>query len=88
MSPQQFEEMIIVGRALLSQIPGVLEVSFGKKALENRTIHIKDYDAAIYVRWENVETGEVYGPHVLHQTLLKLYAPLLSDMKVIDFYSD
>ena len=57
-TPQQVEEMITVGKALLSKIPGVLEVSFGKRAREDRPVHIKDYDLAIYVRWENNETGK------------------------------
>jgi hypothetical protein len=46
-TPEQVGEMIIVGKALLTKIPGVLEVSFGKKAREDRPTHIKDYDLAI-----------------------------------------
>ncbi len=87
-TPQQVEEMITVSKALLSKIPGVLEVSIGKKALDNRAIHIKDYDVAGIVKWENLETGKVYGPHILHQTLLKLYKPLWAGVKVIDFYGN
>ena len=85
---KQIEEMTIVGKALLSKSPGVLEVSFGKKAREDRPVHIKDYDLGIYVKWENNETGNVYGPHILHQTLLKLYGPLFSGMRIIDFYGN
>jgi hypothetical protein len=87
-TPQQVEEMITVSKALLSKIPGVLEVSIGKKALDNRAIHIKDYDVAGIVKWENLETGKVYGPHILHQTLLKLYKPIWAGVKVIDFYNN
>jgi hypothetical protein len=87
-TPQQIEEMIIVGKALLSKIPGVLEVSFGKKAREDRPVHIKDYDVAIYVKWEKNETGNVYGPHVLHQTLLKLYGPMFTRLRIIDFFGN
>ena len=87
-TPKQVEEMITVGKALLSKIPGVLEVSFGKKAREDRPIHIKDYDLAIYVKWENNETGNIYGPHILHQTLLKLYGPLVAGWRIIDFYGN
>jgi len=87
-TPNQVEEMITVGKALLSKIPGVLEVSFGKKAREDRPVHIKDYDLAIYVKWENNETGNVYLPHILHQTLLKLYGPLFTRMRIIDFYGN
>ena len=87
-TPEQVEEMVTVGKALISQIPGVLEVSFGKKALENRDVHIKDYDVALCVKWEKIETGKVYGPHILHQSFLKLYGPLVGGMKIIDFYGN
>ena len=87
-TPEQVEEMITVCKALLSQIPGVLEVSIGKKAREDRPIHIKDYDVGLYVKWEKLETGNVYGPHILHQSFLKLYKPLLAGVKVIDFYGN
>lgn len=85
---EQVEEMITVGKALLSQIPGVLEVSFGKKALDDRPIHVKDYDLGLYVKWETLECGKVYGPHILHQTLLKLYKARWEGLKIIDFYGD
>jgi hypothetical protein len=87
-TPKQVEEMIIVGKALLSKIPGVLEVSFGKKAREDRPVHIKDYDLAIHVKWENNETGNVYLPHILHQTFAKLYGPLFAGLRIIDFYGN
>ena len=87
-TPEQVEEMITVGKALLSQIPGVLEVSFGKKALDNRDIHIKDYDVGLHVKWENIETGKVYGPHIMHKSFLKLYMPLIAGFKIIDFYGN
>lgn len=87
-TPEQVEEMFTVGKALISQIPGVLEVSFGKKALENRDVHIKDYDVVLCVKWEKIETGKVYGPHILHQSFLKLYGPLVGGMKIIDFYGN
>ena len=87
-TPERVEELIAVGEALLSQIPGVLEVSINKKAREDRDVHIKDYDVALYVKWENNETGNVYAPHMLHQTFLKLYKPLFAGLKVIDFYGN
>jgi hypothetical protein len=51
-------------------------------------VHIKDYDVALYVKWENNETGNVYAPHMLHQTFVKLYKPLFAGLKVIDFYGN
>lgn len=87
-TPEQVEEMFTVGKALISQIPGVLEVSLGNKALENRPVHIKDYDVVLCVKWENIETGKVYGPHILHKSFLKLYKPLIGGLKIIDFYGN
>ena len=87
-TPEQVEEMITVGKALLSQIPGIMEASFGKKAREDRPIHIKDYDVGLYVKWKSIETGKVYGPHMLHQTLLKLYKSHWAGVRVIDFYGN
>jgi hypothetical protein len=87
-TPEQVEECITVGKALLSQIPGVLEVTLGKKAQDHRKIHVKDYDLGLYVKWENIETGKVYGPHILHQTLIKLFKPQWAGVRVIDFYGD
>ncbi len=87
-TPEQVEEFITVGEALISQIPGVLEVSINKKARDDKDFHIKDYDVGLYVKWENIETGKVYMPHILHQTFLKLYGPLVAGMKVIDFYGN
>jgi hypothetical protein len=87
-TPKQVEEMITVGKALFSKIPGVLEVSFDKKAREDQAIHIKDYDVALYVKWETNETGNVYNPHLLHQTWIKLYKDLWAGVRIIDFYGN
>lgn len=87
-TPKQVEELITVGEALISHIPGVLEVSINKKARDDLDIHIKDYDLVLYVKWENIETGKVYGPHILHQSFLKLYGPLVASLKIIDAYGN
>jgi hypothetical protein len=87
-TPEQIEECIIVTQALISKIPGVLEVSINKKAIDDRDIHIKDYDVGLFVKWENLETGKVYGPHILHKTWYKLHKPLIESIKVIDFYGN
>jgi hypothetical protein len=85
---EQVEELIIVTQALISNIPGVLEVSINKKAIDDRDIHIKDYDVGLCVKWENIETGKGYGPHILHQTWYKLHKPMIQGIKVIDFYGN
>ena len=87
-TPKQVEEFITVGEALISQIPGVLEVSIGKKAREDQAFHIKDYDVVLYVKWESLETGKVYGPHILHKSFGKLFKPLIAGFKVIDAYGN
>ena len=87
-TPEQVEDCIIVTQALLSKIPGVLEVSLNKKALDNRDIHIKDYDVAACIKWENIDTGKVYGPHILHKTWYKLHKDMIQSIKVIDFYGN
>jgi hypothetical protein len=87
-TPEQIEDCITVSKALISNIPGVLEVSINKKALDNREIHIKDYDLGVVVKWENIETGKVYGPHILHQTWYKLHKPLIESIKLMDFYGN
>lgn len=87
-TPEQITEFITVAEALLSQIPGVQEVSINKKARDDRPIHIKDYDVGVYVRLENNEAGNIYGPHPLHQTVLKLYKSQWTGVKVIDFYGN
>ena len=87
-TPKQVEDLITVGEALISQIPGVLEVSINKKARDDRDIHIKDYDVVLYVKWESLETGKVYGPHILHQSWVKLFKPLFAGVRVIDFYGN
>ena len=77
---------------VVSTCPRVMATHSGvsplERAQEDRDIHIKDYDVGLYVKWENIETSKVYGPHILHQTCLKLYSPIWTSLKVIDFYGD
>ena len=60
-TPEQVKEMFTVGKALIYQIPGILEVSFGQKALENRDAPIKDYDVGLCVKWEKLEMTKSMG---------------------------
>ena len=87
-TPEQVEALITVSQALISKIPGVLEVGMNKKAIDDRDIHIKDYDIGVCVKWENIETGKVYGPHILHKTWYKLHKDLFESIRVIDFYGN
>ena len=87
-TPEQIEEFIIVSQALISNIPGVLEASINKKAIDYRDIHIKDYDMAACVKWESIDTAKVYGPHILHQTWYKLHKHMFESIRVIDFFGN
>ncbi|WP_428634594.1 Dabb family protein [Sedimenticola sp.] len=85
---KQIAEMKTVCEALLNDIPGVIEVSLGKKARDNREVHIKDYDVALHVTWQANAVGDTYATHILHLSFLKLYKPLFAGIKVIDFYGN
>ncbi|MGB2924313.1 MAG: Dabb family protein, partial [Limnothrix sp.] len=51
------------GVALLSEIPGVLEVDLGLKARQDREIHIKNYQLGLYVKLKSNDDLDVYSPH-------------------------
>ena len=84
----QMNDMISKGEELLAQIPGVLDVSIGYLAREDRAVHIKDYDLAMYVLWENNGVGDVYAPHEHHQAYLAQFKPLVERIQVIDFFGN
>lgn len=81
-------KIVKAGKALLSKIPGVLEVQLGNKAREERKVHIKNYDLALYVKFESSADLDVYGPHENHREFIKIIRPMLEEdgIKVIDFY--
>ena len=87
-SAQDQAKIVTTGKTLLSAIPGVVEVQLGDKARENRKVHIKNYDLALYVQFESNADLDVYSPHENHQEFIKILSPMLEEngLKVIDFY--
>jgi hypothetical protein len=59
-----------------------------QKGPRGSAVHVKDYDVGLCIKWESLEAGKVYAPHILHQSFTKLYKPILSGLKVIDFYGN
>ena len=87
-SAEDKAKIVMAGETLLSAIPGVVEVQLGDKARENREVHIKNYDLALYVQFESNADLDVYSPHENHQEFIKIVSPMLGEdgFKVIDFY--
>lgn len=81
-------KIVTSGKTLLSQIPGVINVQLGDKAREDREVHIKNYDLALYVQFESSADIDIYAPHENHQEFIKILSPMLEKdgIKVIDFY--
>ena len=81
-------KIVTAGETLLSEIPGVVDVQLGDKARENREVHIKNYDLALYIEFESNADLDVYSPHENHQEFIKIVSPMLEEngVKVIDFY--
>jgi len=87
-APETVERFIAAGKSLLSDIPGVAHVAIGHKAMEDRGVHIKDYDVGLYLRFRDQEAMDGYGPHPLHKVFVDMAKPLVANMKVIDFHAD
>ena len=88
LSAEDKAKVVSEGKTLLSEIPGVVEVQLGDKAREDREVHIKNYDLALYVEFESNAALDIYAPHEKHQEFLQLVRPLLEEdgVQVIDFY--
>lgn len=82
------EKIIDAGQKLLRQIPGVLEVDLGGKALDQRDVHFKNYEFALYVEFSQLADIEVYNPHEKHLEFIALASPKLDLVQVLDFYGD
>ena len=87
-SAEDKAKIVTAGETLLSKIPGVVDVQLGDKAREDRKVHIKNYDLALYVQFESNADLDVYAPHEKHQEFIKIVSPMLEEdgIKVIDFY--
>jgi hypothetical protein len=72
-------------RRLLATIPGVESVWVGPKALDDRDVHVKDYDVALCVRLRSLDDLKSYGPHPQHRELIERWKGRAT-WRVIDFY--
>lgn len=72
-------------RRLLAGIPGVESVWVGPKALDDRDVHVKDYDVALCVRLRSLDALKSYGPHPQHRELIERWKGRAT-WRVIDFY--
>ena len=89
-SAEDKAKIVTSGEKLLSKIPGVVDVELGDKAREDRDVHIKNYDLALYVQFESNADLDVYSPHENHQEFIKIVSPMLEEdgVTVIDFYGE
>lgn len=87
-SAEDKAKVINEGKSLLSEIPGVVDVQLGNKARQEREVHIKNYDLALYVELESNAALDIYAPHENHQKFVQIVRPLLEKdgVQVIDFY--
>jgi stress responsive alpha/beta barrel protein len=74
-------------RRLLKDIPGVDEVRVGAKAVDDRDVHVKDYDVALLVRLHRLGDLPGYQAHPRHRELVDAWRPK-ARWRVIDFYGE
>ena len=74
------------GIELLGKIPGVINVDLGLKARENRDVHIKNYQLALYVFLRSNADLDIYSPHTNHQEFLVRHKAKWTNVQVIDFF--
>ncbi|MCT7986042.1 Dabb family protein [Laspinema sp. A4] len=87
-TPEEIEQTIEDNRRLISAIPGVLEVSLGPKARDDRDVHLKDYNLGLYVKLSQNADLDIYGPHPNHQEFLRRNRAKIANIQVIDFYGE
>ena len=67
------------------RIPGVEAVWVGPKGLDDRPLHIKDYDVALCVRLKSLADLKTYAAHPQHQELVAKWKTRAT-WRVADFY--
>jgi hypothetical protein len=72
-------------RRLLRGIPGVESVWVGPKAVDDRDVHVRDYDVALAVRLRSLADLKAYGPHPQHRELVEKWKGRAT-WRVIDFH--
>ncbi len=84
-SAQGQQKMLDDTLSMLSQIPGVQQISVGKKVREDRAQHIKNYQIAIHVQLEKEADLDVYGAHPLHNNFIAKHKDKFVSYQVVDF---
>jgi hypothetical protein len=81
----EIAELITDTQTSIASIPGVLAVDIGPKIRDDRDVHIRDYDLAVYVKFDSATALDAYGPHPTHQAFLERHRHLWSGIRIIDF---
>lgn len=87
-SESDLAAMMTDAKDLLAKIPGVLELEMGRKALDNRDVHIKDYDVGLYIKLSKLSDLEVYILSPQHQEFIRRNRFKWDTFKMIDFYGN
>jgi hypothetical protein len=86
--PGAAQELIDDSKRLLARIPGVEDVRAGRKAADDRDVHVKDYDVALAVRLSRREDLAVYAGDVRHLELLAKHRARFASLRVVDFFGE
>jgi hypothetical protein len=57
-SREEIDALIADGKVSIAAIPGILAVDIGFKARDDRPVHIRDYDLAVYVQLASLEAAK------------------------------
>ncbi len=88
-APQDAATRLIAdSKRLLAEIPGVREVSAGRKAAEGRDVHVKDYDVAVSVRLAERGALAGYAQDPRHLELIARHGKHVRGWRVIDFFAE
>ncbi len=88
MSPADESQFLEDSRRLLAGIPGVQEVRGGRKAADQRDVHVKDYDVAVSVRLRSLADLPPYAADARHVELLAKWKGRILRSRVVDFFAE
>lgn len=84
-TPEELAALADDSRRLLPGIPGVEAVWTGPKAVDDRDVHVKDYDVALCVRLKSLADLRSYAAHPQHQELVAKWKGRAT-WRVVDFF--
>ena len=85
--PGDAAELIADSRRLLAEIPGVEGVWVGRKAKDDRDVHVKDFEVGLLVRVRGISDLSAYSAHPRHRELVEKWRGR-ARWKVIDFFAE